>query len=140
MRRHVTITLHWLNLLLLLFVLGDAGATAWLSLVYATSALTMCGVALVLGLMNGPGPKLDGPVRAAHPWLHRGLYLLLAWGAMALVAETVGLPLPGPQARTLLLALLAAVALHAVFNLWRHTALGDGALRRITPRAILPIL
>ena len=24
-------------------------------------------------------------------------------------------------------------ALHAVFNLWRHTASGDGALRRITP-------
>ena len=140
MRRHVTITLHWLNLLLLLFVLGDTGATAWLSLAFAASALTMCGMALVFGLMNGPGPKLDGMVRAAHPWLHRGIYLLLGWGAVALVAETFALALPGPGARTLLLALLAVAALHAVFNLWRHTALGDGALRRITPRAVHHIL
>ena len=140
MRRTATITLHWLNLLLLLFVLGDGGATAWLSLAYAVSALTMCGLALVFGLMNGPGPKLDGAVRAAHPWLHRGIYLLLGWGAVALVAETFALPLPGPEARTFLLALLAVAALHAVFNLWRHTALMDGALRRITPRAIHHIL
>jgi hypothetical protein len=140
MHRHVTISLHWLNLLLLLFVLGDAGATAWLSLAYAASALTMCGVALVFGLRNGPGPKLEGPVRAAHPWLHRDVYLLLGWGVVALVAGTFSLPLPGPEARTLLLVLLAAAALHAVFDLWRHTALGDGALRRITPRAIHHIL
>lgn len=140
MRRSATITLHWLNLLLLLFVLGDGGATAWLSLAYAASALTMCGLALVFGLMNGPGPKLDGVLRAAHSWLHRGIYLLLGWGTVALVAETFALRLPGPEARTLLLALLAATALHAVFNLWRHTALGDGALRRITPRAIHHIL
>ncbi len=140
MRRPATIALHWLNLLLLLFVLGDGGATAWLSLVYAAGALTMCGLALVFGLMNGPGPKLDGAVRAAHPWLHRGIYLLLGWGAVALLAETLAMPLPGPEARTLLLALLAVTALHATFNLWRHTALGDGALRRITPRAIHHIL
>lgn len=140
MRRSITMSLHWLNLLLLLFVLGDDGKTAWLSLAYAASALAMCGLALVFGLMNGPGPKLEGAVRAAHPWLHRGIYLLLGWGALALVAETVGWPPPGPQARTLLLALLAVAALHAVFNLWRHTALGDGVLRRITPRAIHHIL
>ena len=140
MRRTATITLHWLNLLLLLFVLGDGGTTAWLSLAYAASALTMCALALIFGLMNGPGPKLDGAVRAAHPWLHRGIYLLLGWGAVALVAETFSLPLPGPEARRFLLALLAVAALHAVFNLWRHTALMDGALRRITPRAIHHIL
>lgn len=140
MRRPATITLHWLNLLLLLFVLGDGGATAWLSFAYAASALTMCGLALVFGLMNGPGPKLEGAVRAAHPWLHRGIYLLLGWGAVALVAEALALPLPGVEARTSLLALLAVTALHAVFTLWRHTALGDGALRRITPRAIHHIL
>jgi len=140
MRRSVTISLHWLTLLLLLFVLGDGGATAWLSLAYAASALTMCGLALVFGLMNGPGPKLDGAVRAAHPWLHRGLYLLLGWGAVALLAETFAMPRPGPEARTLLLALLAVAALHAVFNLWRHTALGDGALRRMTPRAVHHVL
>ena len=71
MRRRATITLHWLNLLLLLFVLGDGGATTWLSLLYAASALGMCALALVFGLMSGPGPKLEGAVRALHPWLHR---------------------------------------------------------------------
>jgi hypothetical protein len=140
MRRRATITLHWLNLLLLLFVLGDGGATVWLSLLYAASALGMCALALVFGLMSGPGPKLEGAVRALHPWLHRAIYALLGWGAVALLAETLGHPLPGPTARTLLLSLLAVTALHAVFNLWRHTALGDGALRRITPRAIHHIL
>ena len=133
MRRRATITLHWLNLMLLLFVLGDGGQTAWLALLYAASAGAMVALACVFGLMNGPGPKLEGALRTAHPWLHRGLYLLLGWGALALAAETLARPLPGPGARSLLLALLAAAAIHAVVNLWRHTALGDGALRRITP-------
>jgi len=140
MRRRATITLHWLNLMLLLFVLGDGGVTAWLSWLYAASALAMCALALVFGLMSGPGTKLEGALRALHPWFHRALYALLGWGAIALAAEMLGHPLPGPSARQLLLSLLAASALHAVFNLWRHTALGDGALRRITPRAIHHIL
>ncbi|EAQ23527.1 hypothetical protein [Roseovarius sp. 217] len=140
MRRRATITLHWLNLMLLLFVLGDGGATVWLSVAYSISALGMCALALAFGLLNGPGPKLDGAFRTLHPWLHRALYALLAWGALALAAEALGQSLPGPEARKLLLALLAASALHATFNLWRHTALGDGALRRITPRAVHPIL
>jgi cytochrome b561 len=140
MRRRATIALHWLNLLLLLFVLGDGGATAWLSLLYAACALGMCALALVFGLMSGPGPKLEGALRILHPWFHRALYALLGWGAVVLAAETLGHTLPGPAARQLLLSLLAASAIHTVFNLWRHTALGDGALRRITPRRIHPIL
>jgi hypothetical protein len=140
MRRRATVTLHWLNAALLLFVLGDGGATAWLSSLYAASALAMVGLALVFGLMSGPGPKLDGALRALHPWFHRAIYALLGWGALVLAAETLGRPLPGPSARQLLLSLLAASALHAVFNLWRHTALGDGALRRITPKSLHEIL
>lgn len=140
MRRRATITLHWLNLILLLVVLGDGGGTVWLSLAYSATALGMCALALVFGLLNGPGPKLDGGLRTLHPWLHRAMYALLGWGAIALAAEALGRALPGPEARNLLLALLAASALHATFNLWRHTALGDGALRRITPRAVHHIL
>jgi len=140
MRRRATITLHWLNAALLLFVLGDGGATEWLSVLYAGSALSMCALALGFGLISGPGPKLEGVLRVAHPWLHRGLYLLLAWGAVALLLEALARPLPGPAARTLLLALLAAALIHAVFHLWRHTALGDGALRRITPKSLHNIL
>lgn len=140
MRRRATVALHWLTATLLLFVLGDGGATAWLAWLYALSALALVALALAFGLMNGPGPKLDGLFRAAHPWLHRALYALIGWGAAALLAQTLTRPLPGPSARTLLLALLAAALLHAVFNLWRHTALGDGALRRITPRSLHNIL
>lgn len=140
MRRRATIVLHWLNATLLLFVLGDGGATAWLSLAYASTALAMCALAVAFGLMNGPGPRLQGAFRALHPWLHRSLYVLIGWGAVALLAETLVRPLPGPEARTLLLALLALAAIHAVFNLWRHTALGDGALRRITPFFLHEIL
>lgn len=140
MRRRATIGLHWGTAALLLFVLGDGGATPSLSLLYSATALAMCGLALGLGLMNDPGPKLSGALRLAHPWLHRGLYVLMAWGAAALGAEALGRPLPGPAARSLLLALLAAGLLHATFNLWRHTALGDGALRRIVPRPLHHIL
>jgi cytochrome b561 len=59
---------------------------------------------------------------------------------VALLAGGLARPLPGLDARTLLLALLAAALIHAVFNLWRHTALGDGALRRMVPRALHHIL
>lgn len=140
MRRRATIILHWTTATLLLFVLGDGGATRWLSFLYSATALAMCALALGFGLMNVPGPKLSGALRLAHPWLHRALYAIIAWSAVALAAQTLGRPLPGPEARSLLLALLAAGLLHATFNLWRHTALGDGALRRITPRAVHHIL
>jgi cytochrome b561 len=72
--------------------------------------------------------------------MHRALYALLAWSALATGAAQLGSPLPGPEARTLLLALLAAALIHGVFHLWRHTALGDGALRRMTPRRFHNIL
>jgi hypothetical protein len=61
-------------------------------------------------------------------------------GAVVLGARTLGRALPGPEARVLLLALLAVTLLHGVFNLWRQTALGDGARHRVTPRAIHHIL
>jgi len=32
-----------------------------------------------------------------------------------------------------LVVLLILATLHAIFHLWRHTALGDGALRTILP-------
>ncbi|MDT8328782.1 MAG: hypothetical protein RQ750_15595 [Roseovarius sp.] len=140
MRRRATIALHWLNASLLLFVLADGGKTAVLAWVYVSGALSMSLLALVFGLMNGPGPKLEGLFRRLHPWLHRLIYALMAWGAVALGAQGLGRALPGPEARVLLMALLAVTLLHGVFNLWRHTALGDGALRRITPRAIHHIL
>jgi len=141
MRRRATIVLHWSTAALLLFVLAAGpGEVALLDWGYALSAAAMAGLAAVFGVMNGPGPKLEGAFRVAHPWMSRGLYLLLAWSAVSIAALQMGRPLPGPEARTVLLVLLAAAMIHAVFNLWRHTALGDGALRRISPSLFHKIL
>jgi cytochrome b561 len=141
MRRRATIVLHWSTAALLLFVLAAGpGKVTLLDWGYVLSAAVMAGLAAVFGVMNGPGPKLEGAFRVAHPWMSRGLYLLLGWSALSLGAERLGWALPGPQARTALLVVLSAAMIHAVFNLWRHTALGDGALRRISPSLFHKIL
>ncbi len=140
MRRKATIALHWTNAALLLFLLAAGSEAVVLAWLYAASALGMVSLALIFGLMNGPGPKLEGAFRMAQPWMNRALYVLLAWSAIVVLSQAIGWPLPGPGPRTALLTVLAAAMIHAVFNLWRHTALCDGALRRITPRALHNIL
>ncbi len=134
MRRTATISLHWANLLLLirLVAAGPVAALAWL---FVVTSATMAAIALGAGLMNGPGPKLEGAVRAAHPWLSRGMYLLLAGTGLATLAYLLGLA-PTLDLPTIYFFLLSVVSLHAIFHLWRHTALGDGALRRILPQAM----
>jgi hypothetical protein len=140
MRRRATIALHWTNAALLMVLLAAGAEAVVLAWLYAATALGMVGLALVFGLMNGPGPKLEGTFRMAQPWMNRALYGLLAWSAVVVGTDAIGSPLPGPGARSALLSVLAAAMIHAVFNLWRHTALCDGALRRITPRALHNIL
>ena len=83
---------------------------------------------MLWGLRGGPSPALSGALRTAAHLSHAlllGLYLLGA-------AFTLTDP---DLARPILLATLAASALHAVWNLYRAGVLGDGALRRITPKA-----
>ena len=135
MRRIITIAAHWM--LGLLLVLLASGATwVWLYWLFGLNAAVMCGTALVFGLMNTPGPALKGFLRAAHPWMHRLLYLLIAWtGGLTLYAQVMD----SHSAQDLMrwyIILTAAAAAHMIFHLWRHTALMDGALRRITPQAI----
>lgn len=103
---------------------------------FCLAALAMAGLAGAHGLMSRPGPKLDGIARQAHPWLHRGMYALSLWVAAVLAMDSLGRPLPGPDTGLALMILLSAASLHAIFHLWRHTALGDGALRTMTPRAL----
>lgn len=135
MRRRVTITLHWMLGLMLIALISDA-RWGWLYWLFGLSALGMSALAVIFGLMNRPGPALAGFMRRAHPWMHRALYALLAFtGALTLQARITG----AHSARDLFqwyLILSAAVMVHAIFHLWRHTALNDGALRRITPRSI----
>jgi cytochrome b561 len=134
-RRLITQILHWVTgvLLYLLLSVDDRifGALGWS---FVVSGGALCLLWPGFGLLNkGPGPALQGVLRKAHPWSSRGMYLLLGWSVVALAAGALERPLPGPEARTVLLILGAAALFHAIFHLWRHTALRDGALRRIVP-------
>ena len=136
---------------------GAALAThAGLGLVLGLIALVWTGIYLRKGLASRPGPKLPTWARRFHSFNHRLLYVALplmvftgaATGfAAPYVIYAFGiLPInPGFDAAALhkLLEdihevafnlLLAAVTLHAIFHLWRHTALRDNALRIMAPK------
>jgi len=132
-RRIVTITLHWLTFLCLVLLVAG-GPRPLLAWVFAIAGLSMCGVAAVRGVMNGPGPVLTGALRRAHPWMSRAMYLALGATAALTIWVSLGGNWSGPRLAEVYFYLLSASSLHAIFHLWRHTALGDGALRRITPK------
>jgi hypothetical protein len=129
-RRLATVVLHWSVATLLLLVLASGAENLLLILLFCASGAAMTGLAVIKGLMNGPGPKLSGPLRQLHPWISRVMYALLALSVIALLAPLLGWALPVPP-RAALLALLGAGMLHGIFNLWRSSALNDGALRRM---------
>lgn len=134
-RRRATILLHWLTFVLLILLVAGGGAPiAW---AFALCGIAFAALALPFGLMNDPGPKLDGALRMAHPWMSWFMYVLTTATAgvtlYVLLGGTADLPLWH-------MILLASASLHGIFHLWRHTALGDGALRRITPRALHGLL
>lgn len=135
-RRRATIALHWGVVVLLLLHLAAGGQNAALASSFAFAGLSMVVLAVVFGLMNGPGPKLDASLRRAYPVMQWGMYGLLGWCCVDALAVLRNTPLPGPDSRTLLILLVAASSLHGLFHLWRHTVLHDGALRRITPRVL----
>ena len=87
------------------------------------------------GPLNKPGPKLTGVLRPIHRLQHHALYLAMV-AASALVIWQLEATATGRALKVLLFGGL----LHGAFHLWRHTALFDGALRRITPRAIHRVL
>ena len=139
MRRTVTITLHWLTLVLLVLIFAG-GPIPMLAWAFGLSGLAMCATTLAGGLMNGPGPKLEGGLRRAHPWFSWGMYAVLGLVAGITIWVQLGQSWGGPALSALYFYLLSASALHAIFHLWRHTALGDGALRRITPTSLHGLL
>jgi len=131
-RRTLTVALHWTNALLLI-VLVSGASVPLLFWAFGLTALAMTGIALGGGLLGRPGPKLTGMPRRMHPWMHRSLYALLAGvGALTLYAQ-IGGAVSEAALRRWYGILLGVSALHAIFHLWRHTALNDGALRTITP-------
>ena len=136
-RRRLTIALHWMAVLLLILMMSDGERFALLAWSFVAANLGLGVLALVFGLMTRPGPKLQGVARVLHPWQSRAMYLAAAACAIFIGAEALGHPLPGPVDTTLAEMLLFSLAsLHGAYHLWRHTALYDGALRVITPRAL----
>ena len=123
--RPVVMGLHWSAAILIVAYL--AGVLP--GIVLALHALVWLGITAVWGPRGTPSPALSPQLRIVA---HRGhvVLLVLYWAGAALAA--FGWPL----ARDVLLATLAAAALHALVNLYRAMVLGDGALRRITPRAL----
>lgn len=140
LRRQMTIALHWTQLILLLLMMSDGGRFPLILWSYVGSAVLFCLLALWRGLMTPPGPKLAGAARAVHPWSHRIMYVLTGATALVVALDALGRPLPWPGSSLALMILFSATSLHAIFHLWRHTTLMDGALRIITPRALHRIL
>ncbi len=138
-QRRLTIALHW-SVLMLVLVMVKGGTSA----VYVRWAFVLAGglwvaVALGKGMMCKPGPKLQGRLRTLYPWMHRGMYALLAVTVALNAAALTGLA-PHDTGWTALLVLLAAGAFHGLFHFWRHNVLFDGALRVMSPRFMHKIL
>ena len=131
-RRRATIILHWANVVLLSLLIAG-GLQPAVGLAFAATGLAMTAIAFIRGLMSGPGPKLEGVMRSAHPILAWVMYAFLGITALNVALAIFGV-MPEDAASRLVLGLFGVMWLHAIFHLWRHTALGDGALRRIMPR------
>jgi superoxide oxidase len=123
--------LHWASLLLLVMLLGLGNIPALKWSFSAVVAIWAVGFGLH-GVLATPGPALTVLVCKAFAPLHLALYVLLALTAVAVLRAGTG-PLTG-GARTLAIVALGAGLLHGCFHLWRHTALGDGALRNMLPK------
>ena len=136
-RRPVHIALHWTQFALLLGLISTTNPTPAWAIAYAVPALLWSALALPLGLNGRGGPKLDPTGKAIHQWHHRLLYLLTAASGVMAIAWAFGTEL---ALQYWLFLLFMVSNLHAVFHLWRHTALRDGALRMITPKAMHKLL
>jgi cytochrome b561 len=129
-----------------------------MGLVFVTLALIWTGMYLRKGLASRPGPKLPPWARRVHAIMHHTLVwglFLVAFGGFALgltssvmlwaggilpVAPPMGLPKANDVVGHLhtyqFYALAILVVFHALFHLWRHTALRDNALRIMAPKAL----
>lgn len=132
-KRTATITLHWL-LLVLVVPLGGGWITPFLEWSFALAALAMSALALVFGLQAHAGPKSPWIVRRINAWGHRGLHAYLAIvGALSLHGLVTG---GGAEMMIHYQVLLWTTIFHAIYHLFRHLVVGDGALRTMTPRSI----
>ena len=138
-RRRLTIFLHWSILMLILVMIKGGTAAPAVRWAFVIGGAVWVGMALAQGMMCKPGPKLQGSLRAAYPWMHRGLYALLAITVAANAAALLGLA-PHDTGWVPLLVLLTAGTFHGLFHFWRHNVLYDGALRIMMPRFMHKVL
>ena len=138
-RRRLTIILHWSILMLVLVMVKGGTSAPVVRWAFVIGGALWVGMALVKGMMCKPGPKLQGPLRRAYPWMHRGMYTVLAVTVALNAAALLGW-MPHDTGWVALLVLLGAGALHGLFHFWRHNVLFDGALRIMTPRFMHKIL
>jgi len=132
-QRRLTIILHWSVLMLVLAMVKGGTAAVYVRWAFVVAGGLWIAMVLFKGMMCKPGPKLQGTLRTAYPWLHRGMYAVLAIAVGMNAAALLGLA-PHDTGWTALLVLLGAGALHGLFHFWRHNALFDGALRTMLPR------
>ena len=135
--RRAVILLHWTSFLLLYLVWSTTpGAPDGLVLAFAGVAFVWTALYVIRrGPLFRPGPKLQGWTRPVHRFQHHALYLGATVLALFLLAD-----LPSRATYIAVQLLFFAGLAHGVFHAWRHTALYDGALRTITPRALHRIL
>ena len=123
--RPVVMALHWATLPVVVAWLAGS-LPGW---AVACQALGWAALTAVWGLRGGPSPALSGPARRIAWLTHPALLALFALGAVLAALDIAA-------ARPLLIATLGLSALHGVFNLWRSSVLGDGSLRRMTPKVL----
>lgn len=135
--RPVLKCLHWGSLAFVILALTQ-GLTPELRWGFVALCLLWAAGFALWGNLARPGPALTGLARRSFAPLHSALIAALVLCAIMAVQAPDG-PLDGPV-RLAFLGLLGGGLLHGIFHLWRHTALGDGALRNITPRFLHGIL
>ena len=138
-QRRLTIFLHWSILMLVLVMVKGGTSEPWVRWAFVIGGAIWVAMAMVRGMMCKPGPKLTGTMRAVYPWMHRGMYGVLAVTVALNAVALLGL-MPHDTGWVALLVLLSAGALHGLFHFWRHNVLFDGALRIMTPRFMHKIL
>jgi superoxide oxidase len=132
-KRGLKIALHWAVVLSILAMVEGGTANTIIRTGFSGLVLIWLALALSGGVLGLPGPKLTGVARDLYRPMHLALYLLLGLTALVNAGELLNLLAPG-LTWTLLLILLTFGTFHAIFHLWRHTTLYDGALRLITPQ------
>lgn len=135
--RRAVIALHWASFTLLYLIWSlTPDWPLWLTQPFAAVAFGWLATYLWRrGPLFKPGPKLEGWTRPVHRLQHHALYLGNAGLALVFL---IGAP---ERVTYIAVQLLFFAGLaHGCFHAWRHTALYDGALRTITPRALHRIL